>query len=194
MPVYNKYSDEQLTKLLQAGDESAYTELYNRYWALLFKHACRMLRDEDDATDVVQEVFTTLWTKAPSLTYSHSISAFLYAATRNKVLDIIDKRKVRSTYIESLQQFVEKGEYVTDNIILEKELSNRIEKEIENLPKKMRDTFLLSKKNNLSHREIAKITETSEATVKKQIYNAMKILKPKFGISIISIVTLFFPH
>lgn len=191
MPVYNKYSDEQLTKLLQAGDESAYTELYNRYWALLFKHAYRMLRDEDDALDVVQEVFTTLWKKAESLTFRHSIAAFLYTTTRNKVLDTIDKRKVRNTYIESLQHFAEKGEYITDNAILEKELSNRIEKEIENLPSKMRHTFLLSKKHNLSHREIAKITETSEATVKKQIYNAMKILRPKFGINIISLVALF---
>lgn len=165
---------------MQRGNEAAFTELYERFWPLLYRHAYRMLKDEDEATDVIQEVFTSLWSKAAHITLSGSFSSYLYSSVRNKVLDKIYKTRNQQHYLKSLSNYEDNGTYVTDEQILERELARRIEEEIANLPQRMRITFELSRKQHLSYKEIADATQTTEGTVKKQIYNALKILRPKF--------------
>src|ERR1700748_2662199 len=169
MYQYNDLSDNELAGLLNTGDHFAYTEIYKRYWPLMFRHARKMLRDDDEATDIVQEIFLTLWSKF-DIQYKTSISSYLYTATRNKVIDSINRNKLKNLYLDSLNNLIDRGELITDNAILEKELTERIEKEIASLPKKMRQIFELSRKRNLSHKEIADITSLTEGTVKKQIY------------------------
>ena len=181
MSSYTNYTDLELADLLAAGDDNAFSEIYKRYWPILFRHARKMLHDDDEATDVVQEVFTTLWSKASELSLDRSVSAYLYSAVRNKIIDLINREKVKKNYTNSLQEFIDRGEFITDNTILERELSRQIENEIAMLPPKMRQIFELSRKSNLSYRAIAEEVFISEGTVKKQIYNALKILRTKLG-------------
>jgi RNA polymerase sigma-70 factor (ECF subfamily) len=181
MRKYSGLNDSELTGLLKLGDHAAYTEIYHRYWALMFRHARRMLRDDDEATDIVQEIFASLWSKCAELSFTGSLSSYLYAATRNKVIDLVNRNKLKTNYLASLQSFIDKGEFITENTVREHELAHRIESEISQLPKKMRQIFELSRKENLSYKQIADVTEISEGTVKKQISNAIKILKIKLG-------------
>lgn len=185
---YNGLSDSELIGLLRSGDHAAYTEIYQRYWPILFRHARKMLRDDDEATDVIQEVFTAFWSKSAELILTVSLSSYLYSSTRNKVIDLVNRNKLKNNYLGSLQAFIDKGEFITDNAVREHELSNQIESEIARLPKKMREIFELSRKKNLSYKQIADEIEISEGTVKKQISNAIKILKMKLG----SLYFLFF--
>ncbi|MNY46224.1 RNA polymerase sigma factor [compost metagenome] len=71
------------------------------------------------------------------------------------------------------------GEYITDNQLREKELIAVIEKEVSLLPTKMREMFEMSRNEGLSHKEIAEKLGVSDLTVKKQVSNAVKILKGK---------------
>lgn len=182
MNLYKNLSDHELVKLLKLADDTAYAEIYKRYWAVLFRHARKMIRSDDEAKDLVQDLFTTLWFKAADLELSGSLSSYLYSTVRYKVFDLIDKHKVRSNYLSSLEKFVQEGDYTTDNIIREKELAMLIEKEISVLPAKMREIFELSRKSHLSYKEISHKMDISDQTVKKQIYNAIKILRVKFGV------------
>lgn len=163
----------------------AYTEIYDRYWPIMFKLSRKMLRDDDDAIDVVQDIFTAVWAKASETVYTTSIRSFLYAATRNKVIDFINRNKVKVNYLAGLQEFYDKGDFVTENTIRERELINRIEMEIAKLPKKMRKVFELSRKHHMSYKEISDATSISEGTVKKHIHNAVKILRLKLHLVLI---------
>jgi RNA polymerase sigma factor (sigma-70 family) len=91
-------------------------------------------------------------------------------------------KKIRANYTKSFQDFLDEGEYITDNYIREKEFSQIIEKEIAALPDKMRQVFELSRRQNLSRKEIAEKLNLSEKTVKNQITNALKILRGKLDI------------
>ena len=183
MTTYSVLSDDELTFLLKKVDHVAYTEIYKRYWALLYRTAFKMLRDEEEATDMVQEVFTRLWEKAEQLELTTSLSSYLYTSVRNTIITLINRNKLKNYYHNSLAEFVNKGEYVTDNTVLERELAKKIEKEIAALPEKMRLVFELSRKSNLSYSEIAEKLGISEGTVKKQIHNAIKTLRFKMGSS-----------
>lgn len=182
MIEYKASQDTELLRLLHSGDHSAYKEIYERYWVSLYRHSLRMLQDTDQAKDVVQDVFTMLWVRRNELDLHTSLSSFLYAAVRNRTLNQIDHSKVRSDYMISLQHAIEEGAYSTDELLNEKELAKRIEAELANLPEKMRVVFELSRKHDYSYREIADELCITDHTVKKQMSNALRILRTKIGL------------
>jgi len=174
-------SDTELVDLLQSGDQVAYTQIYDRYQGLLYIYACKITKDEIEAEDIVQEVFFYLWDKRDTIIFNTSLSAYLYSAVRYKFFNLLDHKKVRSNYIDSFKEFIENGNIEADYAIREKELTALIEKEISLLPPKMREIFELSRKAQLSHKEIAEKLNISEKTVKNQVNNALKQLRVKLG-------------
>ncbi|WP_207420290.1 RNA polymerase sigma factor [Desertivirga brevis] len=191
MLKYKNLSDKEIFEQLKKADRTAFSEIYERYWGILFRHARRMLQDDNEAKDLVQDVFATLWAGAPEITLTSSLSAYLYASVRNKVFNLIERGKVKQNYQASLENFILAGEYTTDNAILEKELARRIEAEIKLLPPKMREVFELSRKHHLSYREIAWELKISENTVKKQINKALTSLRLKISVIITAVFFLF---
>lgn len=179
---YNLYRDEELAALLKLSDKEAYTTIYDRFKGVLFIHAFRILQEKEEARDVVQEIFTKLWIKREEITFTYGLSAYLYASTRNLIFDLIARNKLSSGYLSSLAAFVQQDQCETDYRVRERELTTIIEKEIAALPEKMRNVFELSRKANLTHREVAAELNISEKTVKKQVNNALKILRSKLGI------------
>ncbi|RYE13029.1 MAG: sigma-70 family RNA polymerase sigma factor [Sphingobacteriales bacterium] len=85
-------------------------------------------------------------------------------------------------YINSLAASINEGNCSTDHKVRESSLAAIIEKEINELPEKMREVFVLSRKHHLSHKEIALQLGIEETTVKRQISNALKILRVKLGL------------
>ncbi|WP_199233925.1 RNA polymerase sigma factor [Pedobacter sp. HMWF019] len=181
MVVYSALPDPELTALLKEGDETAFTEIYNRYWKLIYAHVYKMIREEDDAKDVVQEVFSNLWLKAAAIKNNTNISGLLYTAARNRVFDLIEKNKVRSDYIGEIAAFLSDPRNDQVDTIDEKRILEILEREIQKLPPKMREIFEMSRKEDLSHKEIASKLNISEQTVKKQVQNALKAIKPKLN-------------
>jgi RNA polymerase sigma factor (sigma-70 family) len=87
---YESYSDAQLTELLILEDKRAFEEVYNRYWPLLLSFAKRKLDDDDQAKDVIQEVFVRLYEKMGSL-YNESLRSFLYTSVQNRILNVYSR-------------------------------------------------------------------------------------------------------
>lgn len=191
MLSYQNYTDHELLSLLKEDDYGAYTEIYNRYAGLLYIHAYKRLKDREEARDVIQELFTALWVKRYDFELKTHLAGYLYTAVRNRALRIISHKQLESTYFESLKQSIFEGNAVTDHLIREKELAALIEKEIDALPSKMRDVFKMSRTLHLSHREIAERLDLSEATVKKHVNNALKVLRIKFSHFLSFLIFLF---
>ncbi len=190
MASYSSFSDMELTALLKKGDHEAFVEIYNRFKAPLYVHAYNKLRNTEEAKDTIQDLFTKLWNNRESLTLTHDLISYLYAAVRNRVFRQIERKGLESGYISSIQHTIQSGYNFTDHQVREKQLSAIIEKEIEALPAKMKEVFVLSRKMNLSHKEIAEHLGIAEPTVKKQVNNALKILRVKLGIFVYLIFLL----
>ncbi len=182
MTKYSKLSDLELTNLLKSDDQSAFTEIYERYKRLLFLHAYNKLRNQQEAEDVIHEIFSSLWSRRLSLCFSGHLAGYLYTAVRNRILDHYSQQKKESFYIRSLQKFIDEGEAVTDYLARENEMKALIDREIGLLPKKMREVFELSRKAELSHKEIALKLDLSEQTVRKHVQHALKTLRVKLGL------------
>lgn len=183
-------TDAELLENLPMGDDKAFTEIYNRYFGVLYVHAYKILGNDEEAKDAVQDVFSSLWTRRESITLSASLASYLYSSVRNKVFDILQHRKVEIKYTDSLRDFIEAGYVITDHQIREKELTAHIDKEIAALPPKMKLIFELSRKSYYTHREIAVELKLSEQTVKTQVKNALRILRLKLD-TLLLLIFLF---
>lgn len=188
MNIYSKISDNELLTLFKQGDSHAYDEIYYRYWAILFRHARKMLQDSEEAKDLIQDVFSAFWISGQEVVLKTTLSAYLYGILRYKIFDLIDKEKVKVNYLASLNSLNPTNNNYTDYLIREKQLVGIIEKEVSALPEKMRIIFELSRNSNMSYKAISQKLNISDHTVKKQISNALRILRTKVG----SIGALFF--
>lgn len=176
--------DAELLQLLKAGDRSAYEQIYHRYKFVLHNHAWNKTRNREEAQDTIQEIFTMLWAKRESLDVNVNLSGYLYTSLRNYILNQMVRKEVRNKYIVSIQSFVDQDTVVADHRVRENQLRELIEKEVAALPPRMREVFELSRKGFLSHKEIAERLGTTEQTVKKQMTNALRVLRKRLGLVI----------
>jgi RNA polymerase sigma-70 factor (family 1) len=182
MNRYSKLSDSELIELLKQGDEHAFTEIYDRYKAPLFVHAFNLVRDEDQAKDILQQVFLNLWTGKEQIENRPQFAGYLYTSVRNRFLTQVAHQTVESKYLNSLADFAKHGECSTDHRLRETQLWEIIDKELATLPERMRLVFELSRKRQMSHKEIAQELGITEKTVKNQINGTLKVLRAKLGI------------
>ena len=161
---------------LQEGDEEAFKELVVKYSDALLGYALSLSRNHHTANDLVQEVFISTFEYRKNLNYKYSIESFLYKSIYNKFIDIYYKNKSKSKLHEQyciiLNQLLIKSE---DNSLMLKKMGL----EIENLPKKIKEIFVLSKTNGYTNLEISKTLNISIKTVESNITKAYKILRKK---------------
>ena len=179
MADYSNYTDTKLTSLLNESDHQAYTIIYDRYKFLLYAHAYKKLQDREEARDVVQEVFVTLWNKRAGIDAQSNLAGYLYTALRNTILNIFASKEVRTRYADSMAAHYINDYAPTDHNIRSQQLGSLIDREIAALPRKMQEVFVLSRKAHLSRKEISLQLDISEATVDRQIANALKILRAR---------------
>lgn len=198
MTAYSKHSDYELASLLKKGDHRAFTEIYHRYKGVLYLHALKLLKDEDEAQDVIHELYTSLWNKSNDFNLEIPLRAYLYRGVKNRIFDIFSHQKIRASYIEKFAEVLDHGEWVTDKKIREKELIAAIEAGLDLLPPKMREVFEMSRFANMSHKEIGRELNISDKTVKTQVHNALQILRLKInsflGVLLLVYAGVFFPN
>lgn len=182
MLEYKILCDRELSALLREGDKGAYTEIYNRHKDLLQNHLYKKLGNLEEVKDVLQDLFVKLWINKADMPLTDNLPGYLFCAARNRVFNHLSHKKVESRYISSIHTFINEHNYITDLVVREREFAQIIRQEIEALPPKMREVFILSREEHLSHEQIAKNLNISPQTVSKQISNALKILRVKLGV------------
>lgn len=194
MPIQREAHESELLQKLVAGDEGAFRSLYDKYKGLLYIHAYRKLKNKEESRDIIQDIFLSIWERRERLNITESFSAYLYKAIRYKVIDRINKRNDATTYQAHFQAFL--NTYLNasvdnaDHLVREKILTSIIDKEISQLPPKMRHVFELSRKSDMSHKEIADQLNLSEQTVRTHVKHALQVLRTKLGLYLLLSILL----
>lgn len=168
--------DSELMKSLKKNNDAAFNIIYDRYAPLLFIHATKMLQDHEKAKDIIQDIFTMLWSRRHELIIESNLKSYLYRTVRNRILDLFAKEKVRLEYQNNLQQ-INLTQPSSEYQYQHKELQAIIESELHKLPEQMQRVFLLSRFEHKTYKEISDDMNIAEGTVKKQIYLALKRLR-----------------
>ena len=167
-------TDKQLTDLLKIGDEDAFTEIYNRYWKLLFHTANNIIQDDEIAQDIVQDVFISLWQRRNEVEI-HSLRPYLQQSARFLVLKAIREQQKGACFYERLKEIT--SEIITDNPLLFKEQQQLLKELVGSLPENQRETFRLSREEGLAYKKIASQLNISEKTVEKRMSKSLKHIR-----------------
>jgi RNA polymerase sigma-70 factor (family 1) len=187
MPALNPHiahTDEQLLQLLAHDNREAFTELYNRYWDKTFAVAYHRLDDEQEAEEVVQEVFLSIWQRRASLKITHTMATYLSVAVKYKVINHLDRQYRKQQHLDELTFTSTETEDSTMQWLEEKELRERLDNSINQLPEKCRIVFLLSRDENKTYAEIAAELGISQKTVEAHMSKALSTLRQSLGISL----------
>lgn len=171
-------NDAELLALIQQDERDAFKAIYNRYWSKLYISAYKILRDRYHSEDIVQEVLLKLWLKR-SDNNIECLNAYLHNAVRFQVFNNIRNGKVRaSLFVEIGELFVEND---AENNLLSSDFNRKLEASIIELPQKCRKIFLLSRREQMSTKEIADRLDISSKTVENQLTIALRRLRSSFG-------------
>ncbi len=168
-------SEEHLLQQMAIGDRNAFTLLYQRYWEDLFITAAKALRGKEEAADVVQEVFLSLWNRRNELNIQGSLAAYLHTSVRYKCIHYIEKNITRRDYLVQLVD-VAIGSNAEINLQL-KGMQQTIHNTVAKMPAKMKEVYKLSRQQHLSHKEISQNMSISVETVKKHIQHALQLIR-----------------
>ncbi|WP_316814488.1 RNA polymerase sigma factor [Pedobacter nyackensis] len=182
MSGYNKYSDSELVEQFRSGDDTAFKEIYTRYNKLLYIFAAKKLEEENEAMDVVQDVFVWMLNNRDKILLKTSLSSYLYKSVLNKVFDIFRHQKTIRKYIDKGDYFIDVDSNETDYLIRERDIKNMIDREIATMPSRMREVYELKHKQRLDTTQIAEQLNISEHTVNVHLQRSLKHLKNKLGL------------
>ncbi|EDM36918.1 putative RNA polymerase ECF-type sigma factor [Pedobacter sp. BAL39] len=177
MDTGSHLSDQELTAQLRLGSRNAFNEIYFRHSEYLYRFAFNIIKDEDECTDAIQDVFIWLWSNKEKIQVT-SLKGYLCAAVKYKLSRVIQSSKRRS---EILAQRPEIEMTAANDPMEIRELEQAIDDFIETLPPKARKIFEMSRKEYLSNKEIAEKLGISTKTVENQMTITLKKLKENLG-------------
>lgn len=169
-------SDKELFQAMRSGDEYAFQCIFDRYWHPLFSFVYNLINDEDQVKDILQNAFIEIWHKKESLLIEDSIMPYLITVTKNEVMSLFRKDKIRLAGDEILIANLKRVNHPDEHLIAG-ELQSAIDTELVKMPSNMRQCFQLSRYEQKSIRDIANELMLSEQTVKNNISEALRRLR-----------------
>lgn len=170
-------SDEILVEAMKNGDSVSFDILFNRYWQTLYTTAYVISRDNDVSSGIVHDIFLNLWLKREKLQIG-SFKGYITASTRYHVYRHM--RVAKRNVLEYRNELGD-GSRVSANEgelnIRQQELQRKVESHLEGLPKRCKEIFTMSRRDELSNDEIAKRLDISKRTVENQLTNALHHLR-----------------
>ncbi|MBS1771914.1 MAG: RNA polymerase sigma-70 factor [Bacteroidetes bacterium] len=161
---------------ISANTESVFEDVFKTHFKKLHAYAYTILKDEDEAEEIVQNVFFKLWEKKEKIGELQSIGAYLYRAVYNDSLNYLKHEKVKASH----RAFAVHNNSEMDSSGTEKrtlEMERRLQEALNELPEQCRTIFQMSRFENMKYREIADKLELSVKTIENQMGKALKIMR-----------------
>ncbi|MBC8602473.1 RNA polymerase sigma-70 factor [Parabacteroides acidifaciens] len=162
-----------------------FEDIYVSYFSRMKYFALEYVLSEEDAENIVQDVFTELWEKKEILTYNINLVAFLFTSIKNKCIDLLRHRVVvqeavsvmQEEYQATLRVKLASLELFDQSMLLEQDIERIITEAIDSLPEKCREIFIKSKIEGKKQKEIAEELNISLKTVENQMNIAYKKIR-----------------
>jgi len=181
--------DDELVRRVQAGNAEAFEELVRRYERKVYNITYRMMGNEQDASEALQDTFLRAYRFLPKFQFKSSFFTWLYRIATNVSLTKLRKRK--SPPIISLDEPVGEDEdlpleipdykYSPEEMMRRRELQEALQKSVDSLPADYRSVVVLRDLEGLSNEEVGKILNLSVPAVKSRLHRGRLVLREKLA-------------
>ena len=171
--------DDTITKevllSLQNGDHKAFEVVFVAYFDKVKYFVERIIRSEDEAEELAQDLFMKLWINHKAIDVQKSFSGFLFTMAHNASFNYLKHKEVQNNYLNTTGYLEETAS--TEEMIYAKEIALLIEMTVNKMPEQRKKIFQLSRNEGLSNDEIANRLNISKKTVENQLSLALKDLR-----------------
>lgn len=171
------YTEQNLLRQVANGDEYAFQQLFKKYWPQVYGTGLHLTRSPEQAKDLAQDIFMKLWDNWSRLSGVKRIDAYLYALSRNHIIDHLRKKVFDTANIDFLIDYFHNSAVSGQDQLEYKELENAIHTAIATLPGKVQDVFKLSRFEGLTHEQIAARLNISVVSSKTYIVRALRHIR-----------------
>lgn len=173
--------DKRIIKLLQHDRQEGVTLLYSEHYRAVYNKIKLLLRDPDEAKDLVQDLFLKIWEGRKELKLTPPLRRYLLTAGYRRVINHIRSKGRAQKNLGEVAQNISTQTLSSQDALEARELSTLVKIAINLLPDKTRIVFLLSRNMKMSYREIAGYLDVSEKAVEKHMTIALKLLRKFLG-------------
>ena len=170
------YDEEAILDGIRNGNKEVYRHIFENYFKVLVLYAISLTNDKLRAEDLVQNVLMSLWLKREGIKIQSSLKSYLYKSIHNLFINEYRREERKCTILEQIHYEVLQQSIEEEELYMQMRLE-WINKEIELLPPKSKEIFVMNKKRGLSYKEISNILGISENTVESHIGRAMKRIR-----------------
>lgn len=170
--------DKEIRELAKSN-ESSLEVLFNYYYPRLYYFSKSFLKIETGIDDILQEVFLKIWQNRKKITVVSTFNAYIFTITRNLLLNELRSRLNNQKIKDKIQELSVAKEYTFFEQTEYNDLREKIEDIIDELPVRQKEVFILSRKEGLSHKEIAEKLEISTKTVEYHITQSVSFLRKR---------------
>jgi RNA polymerase sigma-70 factor (ECF subfamily) len=176
MSSLTDYNEALLLADLRKGNVHAFEKIFKRHWESLYRSAKSKLHSHEEAEEVIQSIFSTLWEKREALLITN-LPYYLNTALRNRILNMIRDKIPQEKYWDYYKVFLPNHQNTTEHIVSFDELNSAVELAVNHLPEKSRQVFRLSKLEGRSNAEIADLLKVSEKAIEYHLTKSIKKLR-----------------
>lgn len=173
--------DSDILLAIRQGNERVFETIFRKHYQALCNYACGILKDMDDAEEVVQSIFMKFWEQRESIEINVSLKSYLYRAVHNTCLNRLKHLKIQEVHKQYVGNFFEENHDSATDLMDKVELESRIAEALEKLPEQCRLIFKMSRFEELKYQEIADRLGLSIKTVENQIGKALKIMRTELA-------------
>ena len=166
---------------IKNSDFHAYELLFRRYYRHLCGFAVRYLGRMEEAEEVVQDMFFTIWEKRETLNIHSSVKSYLFRAVSNRCIQVIDHKKVELKYADYFKAQEQEMAGDADEALRISELTGVVDKTMGQLPERCRKVFKMNRFEGLKYHEIAKKLSLSVKTIEADMGRALKLFRKNLG-------------
>lgn len=179
---------------LKEGDELAFELLFRKYYPRLCGFANKFIGNQQEAEEIIQEVFLNIWKKREYLKLDNEIRPYLYKSVQNLCFNFIEHQKVIESYYSVIDLVYQNQseDFNTYESVLYTELQKKVDQAMNGLPEQCLKIFRMSREEGLKYQEIAMELGISVKTVETQISRALTKLKIELKDYLIVILVGFF--
>jgi RNA polymerase sigma-70 factor (ECF subfamily) len=181
MKEFVLYNDEELMQEIKADNMFAFDALYKKYSKRLYKFGYSILKSQEEAENLIQDVYLNLWENRYKVEKDSSIKSYLFTIAYNSAITIIRKKARESEFVEYLKTLQEISEEPVNMAFEYNELTNKLEEIIKALPQRQKEVYLLHRVEGLKYNEIAERLNISMNTIENHMSRALKTIRKKLG-------------
>jgi len=168
-------TEENLLRQISDGDEHAFRVLFDQYRDFIYSFALHITNSELIAKDIVQDIFIKIWMQRHTLHEISNIKGYMHRLTRNHALNGLKRKAHELSLLQTLP--VAASLHTTEETLLYRELERLLDKAVSLLPPQQQRVYQLSRKEGLTHAEIADRLHISTETVKKHLMAALRSIR-----------------